>query len=80
MSIYGCNIGLELQQRAVEYNSIFKKFNHIRSNLFDKMPVIEYKPPNVDVSQISTNQDTEKADEVDEVTLKLKFYSLKVLY
>ena len=67
MSIYGCNIGLELQQRAVEYSAIFKKHNHLRGELFNKMPVIEYKP-NVDTSQSAIEiLDAEKPTENDEV-------------
>lgn len=31
VSIYGSCIDLELQQRAVEYNALFKKYDHIRS-------------------------------------------------
>lgn len=41
MSIYGCNMNLELQQRAVEYDSIFRKHSNLRPILFDNMPIIE---------------------------------------
>lgn len=30
VSIYGSCIDLELQQRAVEYNALFKKYDHMR--------------------------------------------------
>lgn len=30
ISIYGSSIDVELQQRAVEYNALFKKFDHMR--------------------------------------------------
>lgn len=43
MSIYGCNMGLELQQRAVEYNAIIKEHNNIREGLFEIMPALEMK-------------------------------------
>ena len=43
MSIYGCHMNLELQQRAVEYNSIFKKHNELRQDLFESMPEFENK-------------------------------------
>lgn len=43
MSIYGCHMNLELQQRAVEYNSIFKKHDDLRSGLFESMPEFEAK-------------------------------------
>lgn len=30
VSIYGSSIDVELQQRAVEYNALFKKYDHMR--------------------------------------------------
>lgn len=30
VSIYGSCIDVELQQRAVEYNALFKKYDHMR--------------------------------------------------
>uniref|UniRef100_A0A8C7LBU4 AP-1 complex subunit gamma n=1 Tax=Oncorhynchus kisutch TaxID=8019 RepID=A0A8C7LBU4_ONCKI len=33
VSIYGSSIDVELQQRAVEYNALFKKYDHMRFNL-----------------------------------------------
>ena len=43
MSVYGCNMNLELQQRAVEYNSILKHHDNLRDGLFEQMPPIELK-------------------------------------
>ena len=43
MSIYGCNMNLELQQRAVEYNSIIKNHENLREGLFEQMPALEMK-------------------------------------
>ena len=43
MSVYGCNMNLELQQRAVEYNSIIRNHGGIKDGLFEQMPVIEMK-------------------------------------
>lgn len=43
MSVYGCNMNLELQQRAVEYNSIIRNHGTIKDGLFEQMPVIEMK-------------------------------------
>lgn len=43
MSVYGCNMNLELQQRAVEYNSIIRNHGSIKDGLFEQMPVIEMK-------------------------------------
>ncbi|XP_075708872.1 AP-1 complex subunit gamma-like 2 [Rhinoderma darwinii] len=38
VSIYGCCHDVELQQRAVEYNALFKKYDHMRSAILEKMP------------------------------------------
>ena len=53
MSVYGCNMNLELQQRAVEYNAVIKNFPNLRDGLFEQMPPIEMKErymPNQDDS------------------------------
>ncbi|KAM4809109.1 AP-1 complex subunit gamma-like 2 isoform 2-T2 [Rhinophrynus dorsalis] len=49
VSIYGSCHDVELQQRAVEYNALFKKFDHMRSAILEKMPV----------SEKSTSEDSE---------------------
>lgn len=36
-------MNLELQQRAVEYNAIIKKYGNLRDGLFEQMPPIEQK-------------------------------------
>ncbi|KAG7273897.1 hypothetical protein CRUP_025958 [Coryphaenoides rupestris] len=41
VSIYGSCIDVELQQRAVEYNALFKKYDHMRAAVLEKMPVID---------------------------------------
>ncbi|TSO57288.1 AP-1 complex subunit gamma-1 [Bagarius yarrelli] len=41
VSIYGSCIDLELQQRAVEYNALFKKYDHIRAAVLERMPVVD---------------------------------------
>lgn len=41
VSIYGSCIDLELQQRAVEYNALFKKYDHMRAAVLERMPVME---------------------------------------
>ena len=43
MSIYGCNMNLELQQRAVEYYAVLKNFENLREGLFEQMPPMEMK-------------------------------------
>lgn len=44
MSVYGCHMNLELQQRAVEYNAVLRKHDVLRDGLFEQMPPIELKP------------------------------------
>ncbi|KAM8727456.1 AP-1 complex subunit gamma-like 2 [Acanthopagrus schlegelii] len=45
VSIYGSCIDVELQQRAVEYNALFKKYDHMRAAVLERMPVIEKNTP-----------------------------------
>nr|XP_060644261.1 AP-1 complex subunit gamma-1 [Anolis sagrei ordinatus] len=53
VSIYGSSIDVELQQRAVEYNALFKKYDHMRPALLERMPVMEKVTTNgpTDVTQ-----------------------------
>ncbi|XP_075911119.1 AP-1 complex subunit gamma-1 isoform X3 [Petromyzon marinus] len=41
VSIYGSSIDMELQQRAVEYTTLFHKFDYMRPALLERMPVME---------------------------------------
>ncbi|XP_069113708.1 AP-1 complex subunit gamma-1-like isoform X1 [Argopecten irradians] len=38
---YSTSVNVELQQRSVEYTSVFTKFDHMRSALLEQMPLIE---------------------------------------
>ncbi|CAF1363684.1 unnamed protein product [Adineta ricciae] len=40
MTVYACNMNLELQTRAVEYTSLFTKHNPIRPSIVERMPVL----------------------------------------
>ncbi|XP_075425203.1 AP-1 complex subunit gamma-like 2 [Ascaphus truei] len=44
VSIYGSCHDVELQQRATEYNALFKKYDHMRAAILEKMPMVE-RPP-----------------------------------
>uniref|UniRef100_A0A8C5BIT8 AP-1 complex subunit gamma n=1 Tax=Gadus morhua TaxID=8049 RepID=A0A8C5BIT8_GADMO len=46
VSIYGSSIDVELQQRAVEYNAMFKKYDHMRPALLERMPIMEKSSSN----------------------------------
>ncbi|KAJ8303619.1 hypothetical protein KUTeg_020015 [Tegillarca granosa] len=41
IEIYGRSTNVELQQRSVEYMSVFKKYDHLRPALLENMPLIE---------------------------------------
>ncbi|KAG8509406.1 AP-1 complex subunit gamma-like 2 [Galemys pyrenaicus] len=48
VSIYGSCLDVELQQRAVEYNTLFRKYDHMRVAILEKMPLVERGGPQVD--------------------------------
>uniref|UniRef100_A0A8C5S0N9 AP-1 complex subunit gamma n=1 Tax=Laticauda laticaudata TaxID=8630 RepID=A0A8C5S0N9_LATLA len=41
VSIYCSCHDVELQQRAVEYNTLFRKYDHLRASILENMPVVE---------------------------------------
>uniref|UniRef100_A0A8C0FIU7 AP-1 complex subunit gamma n=1 Tax=Bubo bubo TaxID=30461 RepID=A0A8C0FIU7_BUBBB len=61
VSIYGSSIDVELQQRAVEYNALFKKYDHMRPALLERMPVMEKATTNGPTEIVQTNGETEPA-------------------
>uniref|UniRef100_A0A9R1SDG6 AP-1 complex subunit gamma n=2 Tax=Cyprinus carpio TaxID=7962 RepID=A0A9R1SDG6_CYPCA len=70
VSIYGSCIDLELQQRAVEYNALFKKYDHMRyrSAVLERMPVMDKNSPghtNGDTSGEIKEPDTSKPKPVE---------------
>ncbi|XP_032121367.1 AP-1 complex subunit gamma-like 2 isoform X2 [Sapajus apella] len=48
VSIYGSCLDMELQQRAVEYDTLFRKYDHMRAAILEKMPLVEQGGPQVD--------------------------------
>ncbi|XP_049469022.1 AP-1 complex subunit gamma-like 2 isoform X1 [Panthera uncia] len=48
VSIYGSCLDVELQQRAVEYNTLFQKYDHMRAAILEKMPLVERGGSQVD--------------------------------
>lgn len=64
VSIYGSCIDVELQQRAVEYNALFKKYDHMRSAVLERMPLMEKGSPNHnDQSALISNGEREGGGE-----------------
>ncbi|XP_007449631.1 PREDICTED: AP-1 complex subunit gamma-like 2 isoform X3 [Lipotes vexillifer] len=41
VSIYRSCLDVELQQRAVEYNTLFRKYDHMRAAILEKIPLVE---------------------------------------
>nr|XP_056719249.1 AP-1 complex subunit gamma-like 2 [Euleptes europaea] len=41
VSIYCSCHDIELQQRAVEYNALFRKYDHLRASVLEKMPLVD---------------------------------------
>ncbi|XP_065516529.1 AP-1 complex subunit gamma-1-like isoform X2 [Lathamus discolor] len=61
VSIYSSSIDVELQQRAVEYNALFKKYDHMRPALLERMPVMEKVTINGLTETVQSNGETESA-------------------
>uniref|UniRef100_A0A6Q2X353 AP-1 complex subunit gamma n=2 Tax=Esox lucius TaxID=8010 RepID=A0A6Q2X353_ESOLU len=59
VSVYGSSIDVELQQRAVEYNALFKKYDHMRPALLERMPIMEKTASNGPTEIVQTNGETE---------------------
>nr|XP_017212306.1 AP-1 complex subunit gamma-1 isoform X2 [Danio rerio] len=59
VSIYGSSIDVELQQRAVEYNALFKKYDHMRPALLERMPIMEKSATNGPAEIVQTNGETD---------------------
>ncbi|CAM1320496.1 AP1G1 (predicted) [Pycnogonum litorale] len=43
IDFYGCHINVELQQRSIEFSTLYSKYDNLRRGLFEKMPPIESK-------------------------------------
>ncbi|XP_022346571.1 AP-1 complex subunit gamma-like 2 isoform X2 [Enhydra lutris kenyoni] len=41
VSVYGSCLDVELQQRAIEYNALFQKYDYMRAAILEKMPLVE---------------------------------------
>ncbi|XP_065727967.1 AP-1 complex subunit gamma-like 2 isoform X2 [Phocoena phocoena] len=48
VSIYRSCLDVELQQRAVEYNTLFRKYDHMRAAILEKIPLVERGGSQVD--------------------------------
>ncbi|XP_071043695.1 AP-1 complex subunit gamma-1 [Parasteatoda tepidariorum] len=83
LDVFGTNVNVELQQRAIEFSSLFRKFNHLRPSLLERMPTMESKTnrepviPNGDAGEDELNsvgkneKDSSKSVEDSNVLLNL---------
>ncbi|XP_033025950.1 AP-1 complex subunit gamma-like 2 [Lacerta agilis] len=55
VSIYCSCHDVELQQRAVEYNALFRKYDHLRASVLEKMPLVEKTSYNEEGSEKEQN-------------------------
>ncbi|XP_010636044.1 AP-1 complex subunit gamma-like 2 isoform X2 [Fukomys damarensis] len=58
VSIYGSCLDVELQQRAVEYNVLFQKYDHMRAAILEKMPLVEHGGSRADEEAKESREDT----------------------
>lgn len=42
---FGSNLHIELQQRGVEFSQLFRKYEHLRTALLERMPPMETAKP-----------------------------------
>ena len=42
---FGSNLHIELQQRGIEFSQLFRKYDHLRSSLLERMPPMETARP-----------------------------------
>lgn len=66
---YVTNVDVELQQRSVEYDTVFRKYDHLRSGLLERMPAMK-ENINMDSSEVFggiTNGEVTPAAEPDKV-------------
>ncbi|XP_059952418.1 AP-1 complex subunit gamma-like 2 isoform X2 [Mesoplodon densirostris] len=62
VSIYGSCLDVELQQRAVEYNTLFQKYDHMRAAILEKIPLVERGGSQVD-EEAKENEETAQLSE-----------------
>ncbi|XP_002718132.2 AP-1 complex subunit gamma-like 2 isoform X1 [Oryctolagus cuniculus] len=56
VSIYGSCVDVELQQRAVEYNTLFRKYDHMRAAILERMPLVERGGTRVEEEEKESNK------------------------
>ncbi|XP_072363696.1 AP-1 complex subunit gamma-1-like [Scyliorhinus torazame] len=62
VSIYGSCLDVELQQRAVEYNALFRKYDHMRSAVLERMPLMSKHSGNDSLDIPDTNRESERQE------------------
>ncbi|XP_041060149.1 AP-1 complex subunit gamma-1-like isoform X2 [Carcharodon carcharias] len=60
VSTYGSSLDVELQQRAVEYNALFMRFDHMRPALLERMPLIQKSAANGPMHAVVNGEEKEE--------------------
>lgn len=59
---FGSHLNVELQQRGVEFSQLFKKYEHLRPALLERMPPMEVARTSHDNGPPMTNGDLEEEE------------------
>ncbi|XP_034950277.1 AP-1 complex subunit gamma-1 isoform X3 [Chelonus insularis] len=59
---FGSNLHIELQQRGIEFSQLFRKFDHLRPALLERMPPMETARPQANgiIGMVNGDQDIEE--------------------
>lgn len=65
IDVFGGHMDVELQQRSVEFSSLFSKHDNLRPSLFERMPPMENKSQTSTPFQNGQATEEELTNEVD---------------
>lgn len=60
---FGSNLHIELQQRGIEFSQLFRKYDHLRPALLERMPPMETARPQANGIIGMMNGEPEQEDE-----------------
>jgi AP-1 complex subunit gamma-1 len=60
---FGSNLNIELQQRGIEFSQLFRKYDHLRPSLLERMPPMETARPQANGIIGMVNGDPDMDDE-----------------
>lgn len=67
---FGSNLHVELQQRGIEFSQLFRKYDHLRPALLERMPPMETAKPQANgiIGMVNGDQDVEEEKPAAEVS------------